>query len=313
MTIKVDVVIPTRNRSHRLLRVVEPLLEDASVNRLVVVNDAADGTVQSLRALLPERVEIICAGGVGPAQARQAGAAICDAEVLLFVDDDVVPERRLATRHARYHEHGGRLLVCGYTPIVTTNGALSAEASVYGDSYERRCEQYDLAGVNVLTHLWGGNFSLRRSDAVAVGLSSADFTEPWHEDRDFGLRCLEAGLEAIFDRGTRANHEYERAWSEVARESYRRGYSLAVLHHLHQPLIGSIDERCFEQGRSLPLRLAVRLLSRRPWNRPALGGLHLLRWLGGRLGLRGLELKSVRMLRLIQNTAGARDALEALG
>lgn len=313
MTIKVDVVVPTKNRDHRLARVVEPLLEDPGVGRLVVVNDAPGGTAEALRAMLPDQVEIVCTGGVGPAEARQAGAAVCDAEVLLFVDDDVVPEAGLASRHAGYHEAGRRLLVCGYTPIVSTNGRLSAEASVYGDSYERRCVQYDLDGLNVLTHLWGGNFSLRREDAIAVGLASADFAEPWHEDRDFGLRCLEAGLGAVFDRETRANHEYERAWDEVARESYRRGYSLAVLHHLHGQLIGEFDERHFEQGRSLPLRLSVRLLSRRPWSRPAIAGLTLLRRLGARLRLRGLELKSVRMLRLLQNTAGARDALEALG
>jgi glycosyltransferase involved in cell wall biosynthesis len=315
MSAKIDVVVPTRNRSHRLARVLLPLLAEPVVRRVIIVNDATDGTEESLRAMcpgLPEEAEVICTGGVGPAIARQAGAERTEAEILLFVDDDVVPDPGLAAHHATYHEGREGMLVCGYTPVVPVAGdSLSAEASVYNSSYEKRCAQYELDNTNVLTHLWGGNFSLRRQQALAVGLSSPDFVQSWHEDRDFGLRCLEAGLTAVFDRGIRAGHEYERAWGEVAKESYCRGYSLVVLHSLHAAVIGSFDVHYFEVGRSRPLRLFIRMSAARSVHGAAIRIARAMRSVPDRLGLGRLQLLAVRMLRLIQNSSGARAALKA--
>ena len=316
MSVQIDVVIPTRNRSHRLSRVLLPLLAEPVVRRAIVVNDATDGTEESLRAMcpkMPEHVEVICTGGVGPAIARQAGAEQAEAEILLFVDDDVVPDPGLAARHAAYHEARQGLLVCGYTPVVPIIGdRLSAEASVYNGSYEKRCAQYELDNMNVLTHLWGGNFSLRRQEALAVGLSSPDFVEPWHEDQDFGLRCLEVGFSAVFDRDIRAGHEYERAWDEVAKESYYRGYSLVVLHSLHASVIGQFDTRYFEVDRSQPLRLFIRMSAARSAHGVAVRVARAMRSAPDRFGLGWLQLFSVRMLRLIQNSAGARAAIKSL-
>jgi glycosyltransferase involved in cell wall biosynthesis len=316
MSLQIDVVVPTRNRSHRLSRVVLPLLDEPVVRRVIVVNDASEGTEESLRAMcpeLPEQVEVICTGGVGPAIARQTGAECAEAEVLLFVDDDVVPDPGLAIRHSAYHEERQEVLVCGYTPVVPVTGnRLSAEASVYNDSYEKRCAQYELDNMNVLTHLWGGNFSLRRQQALAVGLSSVDFVESWHEDRDFGLRCLEAGLTAVFDRGIRAGHEYERAWAEVAKESYCRGYSLVVLHSLHAAVIGPFDVRYFEVGRSRPLRFFIRMSAAKGVHGAAIRIARAARSVPDRFGLGSLQLLAVRMLRRVQNSAGARAAIRFL-
>ena len=289
-----------------------PLLEDPAVDRVIVIDDANEGgaPLRLSVADLPDRVEVYATGGVGPAGARQAGAERTSADLLLFVDDDVVPDPGLASRHAAHHEQRSKLLVCGYTPVVPTNGGeLSAEAHVYGASYEKRCRQYELDRDDVLTHLWGGNFSLRREDAIAVGLSSPEFRESWHEDRDFGLRCREAGLEAVFDRGIRAGHQYERSWIEVRREAYYRGYSLAVLHEVHKDVIGPFDPRYFERGRAWPLRWIVRALSRNGGSTFAARVLYLMRQLGDRLNLPVLQRLAVRTLRLLQSAVGARDAM----
>ena len=312
MAVRIDVVIPTNNRDHRLPRVVTPLLEDPAVSRIIIVNDAAQSAPESRKpdvAALSDRIEVISSRGVGPAKARQRGAERASAEVLLFLDDDVVPAPGLASRHARHHEEREGLLISGYTPVVARPGRrVSPEAAVYGVTYEKRCFEYETNQVGVLTNLWGGNFSLRRKDAEAVGLASADFTEAWHEDRDFGLRCMEAGLSAVFDRNIRADHEYERVWGAVAAESYRRGYSLVVLHRLHRSIIGPLEERHFERGRPYLVRLLVRLSAFPTLRRLAVRGLYLLRWAGGRLRLWRLQLATIRMLRLMQSAAGARDA-----
>jgi glycosyltransferase involved in cell wall biosynthesis len=308
----IDVVIPTRNREHLLPRVVAPLLEDPQVRRVIVVDDATQPTVDAA-ALGPGAVEVVATGGVGPAKAREAGAERAQAEVLLFLDDDVLPQPGLASGHAHHHERSERLLVCGYTPVVPRPGTrLSGEAEVYGRIYEDRCARYEADGNGVLTHLWGGNFSLRREDALRVGLASDRFRELYHEDRDFGLRCLEAGLSAVFDRELRAGHQYERGWRAVGRESYRRGYGVVLVHQLHGDVIGPFDEHQFERELPRPLAVFVRGAACGRWGPLATGGLHALRRLAGRLRLRQVELDAVRMLRRIEAARGALHALDAL-
>lgn len=306
-------MIPTRDREQLLPRVIEPLLEDPTVDRIVVVDDTdrPDGSpLLGAIAALSERIEVIATGGVGPAKARQAGAECARAELLLFLDDDVVPDRGLATLHVGRHTQARGLVVCGYTPIVARPGMrLSGEAEVYASTYEDRCAQYDADSSGILTHLWGGNFSLRREDALRVGLASERFTELSHEDRDFGLRCLEAGMTAIFDRTIRAGHEYVREWPQAGLDSYRRGYSVVLLHDIHRSLIGPFDERQFERNLPRPVALLVHTAARYRAGRVVSWGLHLLRWLGARLRLRPLELGAVRLLRRIKAARGARAAL----
>lgn len=313
MTPSLDAVIPTRNRDQRLPRVIEPLLDDPALARVIVVDDApgasGEASTADLKAI-SERVEVVQTGGVGPAKARQAGAEAASAEAILFLDDDVVPTPGLASRHAARQDGTSNLLVCGYTPIAPRNGRpVSAEAAAYGETYEKRCRQYELDPDVVLTHLWGGNFSIPRETALAVGLDSPEFAETWHEDRDFGLRCREAGVSAVFDRGILAHHEYERAWEVVAEESYRRGYSLVVLRSVHGAAVEPVDAGYFTEDRPLPLRLFVRAASGGPLQRPTRSFMNGLRRAGERFGMRRLQLISVQLLRLTRSAAGANDAL----
>lgn len=310
---RVDVVIPTRGRDHLLPALVVPLLEDPIVNRIIVVDDAHHtGTVSDESALsaLSPRVEVICTGGAGPAKAREAGAQASETEVLLFLDDDVMPEPGIAALHSRHHGQSSELLVCGYTPVIPRPGCrLSPEATVYSQTYEMRRRQYETDGDVVLTHLWGGNFSLRRDDALRVGLASESFSRPFHEDRDFGLRCREAGLTAVFDPAIQAGHLYERQWSVVAKESFSRGDSLVLLHQVHSSVLGPFDPHQFEQGMPRPLRMLVRAANGPLTGRIATGVVTALGRLGTATHLRFLQINAVRLLRRTQAARGAHSAL----
>jgi glycosyltransferase involved in cell wall biosynthesis len=317
MSAGLDVVIPTRGRDHLLKRALLALLQDPAVARVIIVDDAPRRIVQTYKPQisdLSERVEVICAGGVGPAGARQVGAEAATSEIVLFLDDDVIPTPDLATKHARRHEGStASLLVCGYTPIEPRPGhSLSPEATVYSISYEMRCRKYELSSTDVLTHLWGGNFSLRREEALRVGFLSPEFGEATHEDQDFGLRCLEAGIVAVFDREIRAGHEYERTWGAVARESHNRGYSVVLLHRVHERVLGPYDPRYFETGLAWLPKVVIRVSSYPLVSRSAITLAHGLRALGAWAGSWRLQITMVRLLRRVQGARGANDALQVL-
>jgi GT2 family glycosyltransferase len=94
----IALVIATRDRADRLLRLLDALAEqrDAPSFEVVVVDDgSADGTVSRVEAHaagLPFRVHVLRQEqSTGPAGARNRGWRSTSADVVVFTDDDCVP------------------------------------------------------------------------------------------------------------------------------------------------------------------------------------------------------------------------------
>lgn len=170
----------------------------------------------------------------------QAGAELAQGEVLLFVDDDVVPEPGLVAGHAAWHERGSRRVVLGYMPV--QRGPLRRPPdllpALYDEAYEQACELFDQDRDAVLLGFWGGNFSMTRTEALRVGLFDPTFDVGYHWDWDFGLRCRAAGLEAIFDRSLLAQHHHQRGWTQIRAHGREQGASRLLVQARHQALIG---------------------------------------------------------------------------
>src|SRR4051794_23694299 len=112
----VSVVIPTYNRAARLRAVVDPLLADPSLHELIVVVDGSrDGSIELLEeiAVADGRLRPLWIENIGDMGARTRGAEIATGEVVLFLDDDVLPAPGLLAGHARHHAAAEGLVVVG--------------------------------------------------------------------------------------------------------------------------------------------------------------------------------------------------------
>jgi glycosyltransferase involved in cell wall biosynthesis len=199
-----------------------------------VVGDSAFG--QSLPGESLAVVSVIDAPGRGPNSSRQAGLEAASEEVVLFLDDDVLPDPGLAAGHAAHHARADRLVVVGYMPVaqVTPGRYATATGELYAREYERRVRSYEADPDSILRNLWGGNLSVRGRDALAVGVENMAHQGRRHEDQDFGIRCAAAGLLSLFDRQLRATHHYHRSRAAFLRDAWAQGYERAVLRH-NQP------------------------------------------------------------------------------
>src|SRR4051794_19573445 len=104
----VSVVIPTHNRIERLKRVLVALecqnyaLGDFEV--IVVSDGSSDGTDEYLRTLTtPLQLHAVAQPNQGVAVARNNGMRKATGDIILFVDDDVVPAPQLITEHVGIH------------------------------------------------------------------------------------------------------------------------------------------------------------------------------------------------------------------
>jgi glycosyltransferase involved in cell wall biosynthesis len=247
-TSTISVVIATHNRRRLLRPVVESLLGDGGAHEIVVVVDGSrDGSYELLEEMAEAepRIQPVLIENRGKMEAKQVGVETCSGDFVLLFDDDQVADEGLVSGHLEAQSnHPAGTIVVGYVPTpVPAPGPGSFAAELYARAYEFRCDEYERHPATILKNLMTGNLSLRRSDCLRIGLPSPTYTARYHADRDFGLRCLKAGLTAMFDRTLSGIHLYERSPDAFFSDARDQGRGTAYMHQLHADVLGPLDER----------------------------------------------------------------------
>jgi glycosyltransferase involved in cell wall biosynthesis len=262
-SLSVSVVVPTYRYPSGLEEVVTAALADSVVSEAVVVVDGCrDGSLELLErmAQVDRRVKPMFIEHSGENMARQRGAEAATGEILLFLDHDVVAGTRLAWGHARRHEGRDRLVVMGYMPMSVGDGYRPDDvpSRIYGKDYEAQCRAYEQDPANVLLYFWAGNFSIRRRDALEVGLFSPTYPGVRLGDWDFGLRCARSGMTGRFDRSLLAHHRRPRSLDDFLEDEAQYIEELEVIHQLHGDLIGPFSFSEHVAGLPRPMLMALR-------------------------------------------------------
>jgi glycosyltransferase involved in cell wall biosynthesis len=226
---EVSIVIPSHGRSHLLWRVLAPLLADPATLEAIVVADDDPAAVEAVEALRDDRVRAVPVQVRDEAASRQAGLAVARGRVVLLLDDDVIAGPRLVTGHAAHHAEPG-LVVFGYMPVHPefTARRRAFPARLYAGTYEAQVRTWEAAPDRILHNYWAGNVSLRREDALRVGVRNPAYRGRYFIDHEFGMRCARAGLHGVFDRELAAWHLFEKRISQWRVESRRQGAAQAL-------------------------------------------------------------------------------------
>lgn len=306
--VRLSVVAPTYERREGLPAFVAAVLEDPAVDELVLaVDGSTDGSLEWLRARAREDPRIVALElpNRGVAAARQAGVEAAKGEIVLLLDDDVIPAPGLATGHAGHHHGGGRALLLGYMPNDWSSlpPGRRGIAYIYRSAYERRCEHYERDPGFVLHGLWAGNFSLPREVLLEVGASPIA-VKRGEEDREFGLRCLKAGIGGVFDRRLLAAHDFDRSLAQYRRDCNMAGEYRRLMFDLHADILGGD----LALGSALPRPLArlLPLLARDPLFAAPAAILTALFNIGTRLRSLRLEAFAARGLGSLETLRGTR-------
>ncbi len=278
-SLSVSVVVPTYNRRARLERLLKALNDEYAAGPgfevIVIVDGATDGTEGMLAALRPRYpLRVLPQPNRGPAAARNRGVAAAAGEVLVFLDDDVVPTASLIRRHLAVHEHDPAAVVTG--PMLAPPGLKLAPWLAWEAAALQK--QYDAmqAGRFAPTprQFYTANASVRRAHVLAAGGFNETFTRA--EDVELAFRLADRGLRFYFLPDAAVLHEPDRtlaAWLRVPYEYGRHDVRMA-----------------WECGRAYLLPLALReLRQRHPLNRLlprwCAGRARLARWVAGAMTL----------------------------
>ncbi|MEW6404970.1 MAG: glycosyltransferase family 2 protein, partial [Chloroflexota bacterium] len=218
----VSVVTPTHNRCHQLSRTLAALsVQTYPADRmecLFVADGCVDDTVAFLQQYsAPWRLNVFEEPGVGPAAARNRGAAEASGEILIFLDDDmeVVPE--FVAEHVAIHQKYPRAVVVGTLLAVPhqTNSYFERSLQEWWDAKFFRMRQpgYRFRYDDFLS----GNLSVRADCFAQVG--GFDPTLHCRDDYELGVRLLEAGVTCKLATGAASYHHDA---TDLARALQRR-------------------------------------------------------------------------------------------
>jgi glycosyltransferase involved in cell wall biosynthesis len=220
---RVSVVIPTHNRSERLKRVLAALecqtygLDNFEV--IVVSDGSSDGTDEYLRTLTTRlHLQAVTQPNQGVAVARNNGVRHATGEIVLFIDDDVVPAPELIAEHMRMHTaHAGEVIVLG--PMLTPpdfpmSRWVRWEQAMLTKQYNAmRIGKYPPTARQFYT----GNTSLARNHLLESGGFDENFRRA--EDVELAYRLADRGLQFVFNPDAVGFHYAERSfrsWMEIA-------------------------------------------------------------------------------------------------
>jgi len=225
--IKVSVIIPTYNRLESLVRVLEALqfqtLPQHEFEVIVVSDGSSDGTDDYLHSLqVPFPLIAIIQLNQGVAVARNEGLALARGEIVLFLDDDVVPTANLVAEHLHFHESSSEeLVVIG--PMLTPEDFKMSPWVRWEQDQLAKQYQNMLGGVWETTprQFYTGNTSLSRRSLLESGGFDPEIKRA--EDVELAYRLNDLGLCFIFNPQAVGYHYAERSFESWTMIAYTYG------------------------------------------------------------------------------------------
>jgi GT2 family glycosyltransferase len=191
----ITIVIPTYNRQKIVVETIERLLPLGAPIIAVDQTPAADERL----AALPIRLLRLPEPSIPHAMNVGVGAA--ETDVVLFLDDDVIPSSRLIEAHAEAHRDPGVWAVVGQ---ILQPGEEPAHVRQPADDLEFR---FHADESRFVTNVMAGNLSIKRERFLEVGGFDENFVgAAYRFETDFALRIVAAGGRILFEPRASIRH-----------------------------------------------------------------------------------------------------------
>jgi glycosyltransferase involved in cell wall biosynthesis len=223
-----SIVVPTYNRLHRLRQVIAGLADQTypldHVEIIIVSDGSTDGTDEYLHALSsPLRIIAVSQPNSGPAVARNNGITRATGDIVIFLDDDVVPAPRWLAEHMRIHEQQPNAVVLG--PMISPLGFAMQPWVRWEQAMLMKQYTHMSEGVwrPTARQFYTGNTSLARRLLQHAG--GFDATLRRAEDVELAYRLEGQGVEFVFNTAAVGLHYAERSFDAWMNIPYAYGRS----------------------------------------------------------------------------------------
>jgi GT2 family glycosyltransferase len=304
--------VPTYQRRESLVRLLDALAAQthplADIEVIVVDDGSADGTREHLAAARPPyRLRHFTQPNSGPGAARNLGVVHARGALIVFFDDDVVPDRGAIAAHVAAHRAAPDTVVIG--PMLPP-GARPRPAWIRWEE-DKLLEQYSamIAGAYACTprQLFTANASLERRHFIRAGGFDPTFARA--EDVELGYRLHDQGSSFAFEPRAAVVHHPRRTFASWRRTPYQYGRGDVAMQRDkgHEALQLAFWE--FHRRHVLNRVLARLCVGRPPAFVPTTLGLRALVLVSDALRVRGIARSALSALFNLLYWQGVADAL----
>jgi GT2 family glycosyltransferase len=275
---EITAVIPTLGRPALLRRVLDRLERQTAARgafEVVVVADAAEREVDALDAAAadrPYRARRLQAERPGASAARNAGWRAAETPLVLFLDDDVLPEPALVEQHLRWHraEPAERVGVLGR---VRWADELEVTPFMRWLEHGIQFDYPNIAGTEAgWARFYTANASVKRALVERAGGFEEEALPFGYEDLDLALRMDAHGFRLLYNRAAVAEHLHAMDLAMWRRRVARIAVSEKQFVAMH-PDFPPYFHRLFSEAAAAPpaRRGLARLAGRVPRSLPVVG------------------------------------------
>lgn len=230
-----SVIVPVYNGAATILSCLDALVAQTvatTAYEIIVVDDGSqDETALRVQRWIDHhstlQTRLVRQSNAGPAAARNQGARLAQAPILLFTDADCAPTPTwVAAMLAPFADPA----VVGVKGVYRTDQRGLAPRFVqaeYEDRYDR------MARLPVIDFIDTYSAGYRRSVFLANGGFDTTFLTASVEDQEFSFRLARQGLRLVFVPQAQVFHLHDQSVREYARRKYAIGYWKALVARRH--------------------------------------------------------------------------------
>lgn len=298
---RVSVIIPTYNHQGLLRETLQSLAQQTYPRdrfEVIVVDDGStDGTAAIAAETFPFALRLVRQSNQGDAMGRNVGAQHSDADILVFLDDDIVVEPDYLTYLVQTHDQHPNWIVAGtwdLWPVKTSGLTQASKILVASGAYYARSpfsqppadhsNHTSVVTEEPFADIHSNNMSLRREAYFEVGMMQPlDFSgsSMWC-DLEFNYRAYRHGFE--FRRNTKAvcwhRDRSANSLDDFKKRMRTAAYRSVVLFQKHPDLFAYVpmfqDKTPVDWGHDTPYLIARKLARTLISSRPALWSLEWL-------------------------------------
>jgi GT2 family glycosyltransferase len=310
---KASIIIPTFNRLARLKSVITALekqtvpLGDFEV--IMISDGSKDGTDEYLQGYTqPLDLKAHFQQNQGPAAARNLGISQASGEIVIFLDDDVVPEPELVHEHIQAHAEADNIVVLG--PMLTPTDMHLSPWTQW--EQEMLAKQYAAMETGqwqpTARQFYTGNSSIARHHLVTSGGFDPSFRRA--EDVELAYRLEQAGLRFVFQPRAAGHHYAVRSYTSWTEIAYAYGRN-DVIFHQSKGYEAVLPTLYWEfKKRHLGIRFSTWICMDHPFPSGALSWVYkAIAMAGYRLSLKGLSRLACSVIFNLRYHQGVSDHL----